>query len=107
MAIYSKSVNISQAATWYKCSDPAPVDGRTVNINIVNLNIDSSSINVDISISTNAVAPGEIDLIEEFTKVSRGYPLIRTGEPLKQGEIVYVRVNKPSAIVRVSGFDKL
>jgi hypothetical protein len=106
MTIVAWKTNIIQISQWVAVTDAAPVGGMTVNIRVTNKNADQSA-RVDVCISRSLGVPDQADYIEEYTEVERGTPLLETGEPIQEGEIVYVRSDTTGVSVRVSGFNKL
>jgi len=106
MTVQAWKTNIVQISQWVPVADAAPVGGMTVNICVVNKNTEQTA-RVDVAVSRTMGVPDLADYIEEYTEVQRGTPLIRTGEPIGEGETVYVRSDTPNISVRVAGFNKL
>lgn len=106
MTILAQSTDITQPGIWVAASSVAPEGGMTVNICVVNKNTQSSA-RVDVCISSNMDTAVNRYFIEEYALVGRGTPLLRTGEPIKQGEQVFVRSDVAGVNTRVSGFNKL
>lgn len=107
MTAIAQSTLVNTSNTWIRCSDNTVVDGMTVNISIASTNPDISMARIDVAITTDPLGPAPKDLIESYSAVVRGTPLLRTGEPFKEGEALYVRSEQTGVAVRVSGYNRL
>lgn len=106
MTVLAWKTNVVQISEWIAVCDAAPVGGMTVNICLTNKNTEQPA-RVDVCVSKSLGIPDQADYIEEYTLLERGTPLLRTGEPISEGETIYVRSSTANVSVRVSGFNKL
>ena len=94
---------IAAAATWTKVyTVSVNSNGAEIDINIVNPGATDAVI--ELAYSTNATAPVAAENVEQgITIKALGGTLIRSGEKLSSGEIVYVKTSLLGVKVRVSG----
>lgn len=105
MTAIAQSTLVNQAGVWIRCSDDAVEDGMTANISIVSTSDQFPQVRVDVAISVGEPTPAT--MIESYAAVVRGTPLLRTGEPFKQGEALFVRAEQLGIAVRLSGYNRL
>lgn len=81
-----------------------PADtGATLNINMVNHGPDIAMVSIAIS---GGAAPADGDWIEVGVSLNTGQTLLRTNEPMTAAEAVYVKSDKATVDVRVSGYQE-